>query len=88
MAWFEKLIRKMRQSRRNIRFADGRRILLAMGYEEAQAGGGTSHYRYTHEHPAMLDLTITRPHGNNKHISPGAVAEILEAYDAWSQLEE
>ncbi len=69
----EKLLQKMRQSPRNVHFAELDGFLKREGFESRQRG--TSHVVY--KRPGMR-LTVARPHGGKKTVDKRAIAEVLE----------
>ncbi len=70
----EKLIRRMKQNPRNIRFEELDGLLQRMGFEATQRG--TSHVQYRREDGVRF--SIVRPHGGKKTVNQNAVKEILE----------
>ena len=68
----EKLLQKMRQSPRNVRFEELDGFLKREGFESRQRG--TSHVVY--KRPGTR-LTVVRPHGSKKTVDPAAVVEVL-----------
>jgi predicted RNA binding protein YcfA (HicA-like mRNA interferase family) len=69
----EKIIRKMKQSPRNVRFEELDGFLKRQGFDSRQRG--TSHVVY--KRPGTR-LTVARPHGGKKTIDPAAIDEVLE----------
>lgn len=69
----DKIIYKMKQSPRNVRFEELDGLLRRRGFESRQRG--TSHVVY--KKPGIR-LTVVRPHGGGKTVDPAAVAEVLE----------
>lgn len=68
----EKIVGKMKQSPRNVRFEELDGFLKRQGFESRQRG--TSHVVY--KRPGTR-LTVVRPHGGKKTVDPAAVAEVL-----------
>lgn len=73
MARDEKLIAKMKQSPRNIRFTELDSFLKRRGFEATQRG---SHVQY--RGPEGVRFTIVRPHGSEKTVNRNAIKEVLE----------
>lgn len=69
----DKILRKMKQSPRNVRFEELDGFLKRQGFESRQRG--TSHVVY--KRPGMR-LTVVRPHGGRKTVDPAAIDEVLE----------
>jgi hypothetical protein len=89
MARDEKIVRKMKGSKRNIRFADLDGFLKRQGFEVKQPGKGSSHYVYKRgEGAEKIRFTIVRPHGKKKTVDPAAVEEVLERLDLKDDEEE
>jgi predicted RNA binding protein YcfA (HicA-like mRNA interferase family) len=74
MARDEKLIRKTKQSPRNIRFEELDGLLRRRGFEATQRG--TSHIQYRREDDVRF--SVVRPHGGRNTVNQNAVKEILE----------
>jgi predicted RNA binding protein YcfA (HicA-like mRNA interferase family) len=73
----DKLIGKMRESPRSIRFAEVESLLRYEGFVLFNRRG--SHCTY-HRQDGRL-LTVVRPHGRRKNCNPADVRRILEALD-------
>lgn len=71
----DKIIRKMKQSPRNIRFKEIDGFLRRQGFERRQPRKGSSHYFYFREDG--IRFTITMPHGGKKTVDPAAVNTVL-----------
>lgn len=79
MSGDEKIVQKMRRSKRNIKFSELDGILRRRGFEIKQPRKGSSHYTYKKgEGTEKLRLTIVKPHGGKKTVHPAAVEEVLE----------
>lgn len=68
----DKIIAKMKQSPRNIRFEDLDGLLRRRGFEGTQRG---SHVQYRHEDGTRF--SVVRPHGGNKTINQNVIREIV-----------
>jgi predicted RNA binding protein YcfA (HicA-like mRNA interferase family) len=71
----DKLLQKMRQSPRNIRFDEVKVLLRYEGFVLFNRRG--SHCTY-HRQDGRL-LTVVRPHGGHKTCNPDDIRKILEA---------
>lgn len=71
-----KIIRKMRQSPRNIRFSELDGLLERQGFERRQPRRGGFHYFYFREDGVRF--TVVMPHGGKKTVDPAAIDEVLE----------
>ncbi len=69
----EKIVRKMKQSPRNIRFEEMDGLLKRQGFEATQRG---SHVQYRRADGTRF--SIVRPHGTNKTVNQNAVKEVLD----------
>ncbi len=72
----EKIVRKMRESPRNVRFEELDRFLKGRGFEATQPKRGGSHYTY--RRADGLKITIARPHGGKKTVNVHTVEQVLE----------
>lgn len=82
MSGDEKIVRKMRQNKRNIKFGELDGFLKQRGFEVKQPRRGGSHYTYKKgEGAEKVRFTIVKPHGNKKTVHPAAVEEVLEKLD-------
>jgi len=70
----DKIVRRMKQSPRNIRFEDLDGFLRRQGFEGTQRG--SSHVQYRREDGVRF--SVVRPHGDDKTVNQNAVKEILE----------
>lgn len=75
MSKHEKLLRKLRQSPKSIRFEDIDLVLEHFGFERRQPGGGSSHYFYRYKH---YRITIAR---HIPFIHSDAVKDVLRVID-------
>lgn len=73
MARDEKLVAKMKQSPRNIRFEELDSFLKRRGFEATQRG---SHIQY--RNAQGLRFSIVKPHGSGKTVNQNAIKEVLE----------
>lgn len=73
MAKDAKIIRKMKQNPRNIRFEELDGFLQRRGFEGTSRG---SHVQY--RHPDGTRFSVVRPHGGNKTVNQNAIREIVE----------
>lgn len=83
----EKIVRKMLQSRSNVRFEDVDNLLRRRGFEVRQPSGGSSHYIYTRSSDGMR-TTVVKPHGSNKTVHPKKVDELVEMLKLGEENEE
>jgi predicted RNA binding protein YcfA (HicA-like mRNA interferase family) len=72
MARDDKIIRKMKQNRRNVRFSELDGLLTRRGFESKQRG---SHVTYRRDDG--MRFTVTR-HGSNPLVDQNIVVEVLE----------
>ena len=72
----DKIIRKMKQSPRNVRFEELDRFLKGRGFEVTQPRRGGSHYTY--RRADGLKITVARPHGGKKTVNVNTVEQVLE----------
>ncbi len=70
----DKIIRRMKQSPRNIRFEEIDSFLRRRGFEGTQRG--SSHIQYRREDG--MRFSVVKPHGADKTVNQNAVKEILE----------
>jgi predicted RNA binding protein YcfA (HicA-like mRNA interferase family) len=70
----DKIVQKLKQSSRNVRFSELDGFLRRQGFEARQRGA--SHVVY--KRPGIR-LTVVKPHGGEKTVDPAAIGEILEA---------
>ena len=75
MARDDKIIRKMKQNRRNVRFEELDGLLRRQGFEASQGKG--SHVQYRRDTDGMR-FSVTRPHGKSKMVDQNTVVEVLE----------
>jgi predicted RNA binding protein YcfA (HicA-like mRNA interferase family) len=73
MARDDKIIQKMKQSPRNIRFEELDGLLKRRGFEPTQRG---SHVQY--RRADGMRFSVVRPHGGKKTVNQNAVREIVE----------
>ena len=69
----DKIIRKMKQSPRNIRFEELDGFLRRQGFEGTQRG---SHVQY--RRADGMRFSVVRPHGSDKTVNQNAIKEIAE----------
>jgi predicted RNA binding protein YcfA (HicA-like mRNA interferase family) len=69
----EKVIRRMRQSPKNIRFEELESFLQRQGFEGTQRG---AHVQYRREDG--MRFSVVKPHSGEKTVNQNAVKEILE----------
>ena len=69
----DKIIRKMRQSPRNVRFEEMDGFLKRQGFEDTQRG---SHIQYRRGDGKRF--SIVKPHGGKNTVDQNAVREVLE----------
>jgi predicted RNA binding protein YcfA (HicA-like mRNA interferase family) len=72
----DKIVSKMKQSPRNVRFEELDGFLRRRGFEAAQPRGGGSHYTY--RRADGLKITVARPHGGKKTVNVNTVEQVLE----------
>lgn len=75
----EKIIRKMKQSPRNVRFEELDRFLRGRDFERTQPRSGGSHYTY--RRADGLKITVARPHGGKKTVNINTIEQVLEELD-------
>lgn len=73
MARDDKIIKKMKQNRRNVRFEELEGLLRRRGFEATQRG---SHVQFRREDG--MRFSVVRPHGKNKMVDQNTVVEVLE----------
>jgi len=73
MARDDKIIQKMKQSPKNIRFEEVDTFLRRRGFEGKPRG---SHVQYRREDG--MRFSVVRPHGDNKTVNQNAISEIIE----------
>jgi predicted RNA binding protein YcfA (HicA-like mRNA interferase family) len=73
MARDDKIIRKMKQSPRSIRFEEMDGLLKRQGFIATQRG---SHVQY--RHPNGTRFSIVKPHGKDKTVNQNAVKEVVD----------
>jgi hypothetical protein len=79
MAKDDKIIRKLKQSKRNVKFSELDGFLKRQGFEVRQPRKGSSHYVYKRgEGDEKIRFTIVKPHGKKKTVDPAAVDEVLD----------
>ena len=81
MASAEKLLRKIRQSRKNVKFNDAKKLVLALGFELDRTKG--SHFIFKHPAHETAFLNLQESGGEAK---PYQLKQILNAIDEY-QLE-
>jgi len=69
----DKIICKMKESPRNVRFEELDGFLKRQGFKGTQRG---SHVQYRREDG--MRFSIVRPHGSNKTVNQNAIREVLE----------
>jgi len=57
----EKLLKKIKNNPKQIRFKELDRLLIRAGFSRRQARGGSSHYTYTKGH-ARITVPFQQPH--------------------------
>ena len=75
----DKIIRKMKQSPRNVRFEEINGFLKRQGFEVTQPRKGSSHYTY--RRADGLKITVARPHGGKKTVNINTVEQVIEILD-------
>ncbi len=73
MARDDKIIKKMKQNRRNVRFEELEGLLRRRGFETTQRG---SHVQF--RRADGMRFSIKKPHGAEKFVNQNAVVEVLE----------
>lgn len=75
MSKLEKLLQRIKNNSKTVRFEEIEKILLRYGFNESQAGGGSSHYVFKRD-----DKSVTIPrHGKFvREIYIRSALEILE----------
>lgn len=69
----DKIVRKMKQSPRNVRFSELHRFLERQGFEGPQRG---SHVQY--RRADGMRFSIVKPHGGDKTMHVATVEDVLE----------
>ncbi len=72
----EKIVRKMRQSPRNVRFEELDGFLRRQGFDGTQRG---SQFQYRREDGTRF--SVVKPHGGEKTVNQNAIREIVETLD-------
>ena len=74
MARDDKIVSKMKQSPRSVRFEELDGFLKRRGFEATQRG---SHVQYRRA-ADRIRFSVVRPHGGEKTVNQNAIREILE----------
>ena len=74
MSKLEKLLQRIKNNPKAVRFEEIEKLLLRRGFIESQAGGGSSHYTY--KKPGGRSLTIPR---QIPYVKEYYVSDVLEA---------
>ncbi len=61
MSQLEKLLKKIRNNPKQVRFVELDKILIRTGFERRQPGGGSSHYIYTKGEDSLV-VPFDQPH--------------------------
>ena len=67
MGKFEKLLLKIKNNPKNVRFEELDKILLKSGFQKRQPGKGSSHYTYT-KGTARLSVPFEQPHIKRRYV--------------------
>ena len=78
MASIEKLLQRLRNNPRAVRYDELVRVLRWLGWSEVGSRG--SHHRFEPADGTRF-LVVVKPHGGRKHVSPRAVADVLAVAD-------
>ncbi|MBA4115101.1 MAG: type II toxin-antitoxin system HicA family toxin [Rubrobacter sp.] len=70
----KKLIQRMKQSPRNVRYEELKAFLERRGFEGKQRG--SSHVQFRREDGMRFSIVV--PHGDDKTVNQNAVNEVLE----------
>lgn len=79
MASAEKLLRKIQQSRKNVKFNDAKKLVLALGFKLDRTKG--SHFIYKHPDYDTAFLNLQESGGEAK---PYQLKQILKAIDKYN----
>lgn len=71
----EKLLKKLRNNPKNIKFETIQKLLLSFGFKERQPKGGSSHYTYT-----LDSIIITVP--KHKPVNSIYVKKVIKIIDS------
>ena len=72
----DKIIRKMKQSPRSVRFEELEALLTRLGFEGTQRG---SHVQF--RRGDGMRFSIVKPHGGRKTVNQNAIKDIIERLD-------
>jgi len=75
MSQLEKLLEKIKNNPRQVRFAELDKILIRAGFTRRQPSGGSSHYIYS-KGPDQLVVPYAQPHINARYVE--RVLKLLE----------
>lgn len=73
----EKLLIKIENNPKNVRFEEIEQVFLSKGFEERQARRGSSHYIFYHKELERI-VTIPKPH-KSKNVKPVYIKKALTA---------
>ena len=62
MSKLEKLLQRIKNNPRTVRFEELDKLLLNAGYDRAQPRGGSSHYTYRKEDQIPITIPYRRPY--------------------------
>ena len=68
MTELEKLLAKIRNNPRHVRFEELDRVLRRMGFERRQPGSGSSHYIYFRQGQPPITVPYRQPHIKETYI--------------------
>lgn len=78
MSKIEKLVAKITNNPKAVRFDDLDKVMRRYGFERFQASGGTSHYVYAKGDKVVI---VVKPHGGKTMVGRHYVEECLTALD-------
>ena len=73
----DKLLKRIENNPKDVRFEEIEQVLLSKGFEERQARGGSSHYVFYHEN-LEKNVVIPKPH-KSKNIKSIYIKKALKA---------
>jgi predicted RNA binding protein YcfA (HicA-like mRNA interferase family) len=79
MARVDKLVQKIKDNPKNIRFREIQRVLLNAGFKMRQSKRGTSHYVFRHPDLELNVVIVT--HGRNDIVPDYQIRDALEALE-------
>lgn len=68
MSKLEKLLQRIKNNSKTVRFEELDKIFLNAGYEKAQPRGGSSHYTYRKPYNAPITIPYHKPYVNEIYV--------------------